>query len=49
MVRVRCVEPLDGCAGMTPVVAAAAAAMAAPAAATWRGTGAPGRRNPEAD
>src|SRR6185503_15185919 len=49
MVRVRAVAPLEGCTGLTPVVAAAAAAIAAPAAATWRGTGAPGRRNPEAD
>ena len=40
MVRLRCVAPLDGCAGTTPVVGAAAAAMAAPAGATWRGTGA---------
>src|SRR4029079_1588171 len=48
MVRVRVVAPVD-CTGLTPVVDAAAAGRAAPAAATWRGTGAPGRRNPEAD
>jgi hypothetical protein len=48
MVRLRWVPPA-GCAGVIPVVAAAAAAIAAPAAATWRGTGAPGSRNPDAD
>ena len=48
-VRVRVVAPVEDCTGMVPVVAAAAAAIAAPAAATWRGTGAPGSRNPDAD
>src|SRR5690606_30627792 len=48
-VRLRVVPPLDRGIGLTPVVATAAAAMAAPAAATWFGVGAPGNRNPEAD
>jgi len=48
-VRVRGVAPVADGTGIVPVVAAAAAAIAAPAAATWRGTGAPGNRKPDAD
>ena len=48
-VRVREVAPVEVGAGLMPVVTAAAAAIAAPAAATWRGTGAPGNRKPDAD
>src|SRR5690348_3653568 len=47
-VRLR-VDVFAAGAWLMPVVAAAAAAIAAPAAATWRGTGAPGSRKPDAD
>src|SRR6185295_11725812 len=48
-VRLRVVGEFAAGVWLMPVLAAAAAAIAAPAAATWRGTGAPGRRKPDAD